>query len=65
MPIYEYRCEECDADFELFIRSFSQQADPSCPRCGSRRVKKAISVFGVGRGTSSSALGASCDSGSA
>jgi putative FmdB family regulatory protein len=64
MPIYEYRCEECDADFELFVRSLSQQADPSCPRCGSHRVKKAISLFGVGRVTSNSALGASCDSGS-
>jgi putative FmdB family regulatory protein len=64
MPIYEYRCEECDADFELFVRSLSQQADPSCPRCGSHRVKKAISLFGVGRVTGNSALGASCDSGS-
>jgi putative FmdB family regulatory protein len=64
MPIYEYRCEECDADFELLVRSLSQQADPGCPRCGSHRVKKAISLFGVGTGTSNSALDASCDSGS-
>ena len=64
MPIYEYRCEECDADFELFVRSLSQQADPTCPKCGSHRVKKAISLFGVGKASANSALGASCDSGS-
>lgn len=63
MPIYEYQCEECDADFELFIRSLSQAAAPKCPQCGSHRVKKAISLFGVGR-TSASGLGASCDPGS-
>jgi len=64
MPIYEYRCEECDADFELFIRSLSQPADPTCPKCGSHKVKKAISLFGVSKASSSSTLGVSCDSGS-
>ena len=31
MPIYEYRCEECDADFELFVRSLSQRRIPPAP----------------------------------
>jgi hypothetical protein len=38
-------------DFELFIRSLSQAAEPTCPKCGSPRVKKAISLFGVGNST--------------
>lgn len=35
MPIYEYHCNKCHADFEL-KRSFSEsdRAAP-CPRCGS------------------------------
>ena len=64
MPIYEYRCEECDEDFELFVRSLSQQANLTCPKCGSHRVKKVISLFGVGGATSSNTSGASCSPGS-
>ena len=61
MPIYEYRCEECDAEFELFVRSLCQVADPACPKCGSHKVKKALSLFGVGKASGSS-LRVSCDS---
>ena len=60
MPIYEYRCEECDEDFEVFVRSRSQQASPTCPRCESHRVKKALSLFGVGGPAKSNTSGASC-----
>jgi putative FmdB family regulatory protein len=64
MPIYEYHCEECDERFDLFVRSSSPQATAICPKCGSGKVKKAISLFGV-RGTSSgSTSGASCETGS-
>lgn len=63
MPIYEYRCEECEHGFELLVRSLSQQVEPTCPRCGSLRVKKAISLFGVEGSVGSSASGASCDTG--
>jgi putative FmdB family regulatory protein len=64
MPVYEYRCEECSEGFELFVRSPSRQADPVCPKCGSRRVKKAVSLFGVGREAGSRTSGASCSPGS-
>jgi putative FmdB family regulatory protein len=64
MPIYEYRCEECGEGFELFVRSPSQAANPTCPKCGSQRVERAISLFGVGKASGNSTLGASCDSGS-
>ena len=51
MPIYEYRCDECDEKFELFVRSATQKAVPTCPKCGSNKARKNISLFGVG-GTS-------------
>lgn len=60
MPIYEYRCEGCDESFEVFVRSSLQQATPTCPKCGSEKVKKALSLFGV-RGTGGrNTAGASC-----
>jgi putative FmdB family regulatory protein len=60
MPIYEYRCEECDESFEVFVRSPSRQADPTCPRCGGQKVKRAISLFGVGGAGKSKTSAASC-----
>jgi putative FmdB family regulatory protein len=63
MPIYEYRCEECEQGFELFVRSPSQQVEPACPRCGSLRVKKAVSLFGVDGTVGSGVSGAACDAG--
>ena len=63
MPVYEYTCEECGERFELFLRSPSQQANAVCPQCGTHSVKKAVSLFGVGAASSSSASGPSCSSG--
>jgi putative FmdB family regulatory protein len=64
MPIYEYRCEECDEDFELFVRSLSQQANPTCPKCGSGEVKRRVSLIGLGKASAGTTRGASCDTGS-
>ncbi len=61
MPIYEYRCAECGEKFELFVRSAARQTVPICPRCGSPKVQKAISLFGVGgAGGGSKTSAASC-----
>ena len=63
MPIYEYRCEECDEDFEVFVRSPSQKANFTCPKCGGDKANKVVSLFGVGGATSRTAA-ASCSPGS-
>jgi len=64
MPIYEYRCAECGEKFELLVRSAARQTAPTCPRCGSQKVQKAISLFGVGgTGEGSRTSAASCGPG--
>jgi putative FmdB family regulatory protein len=63
MPIYEYHCENCGRDFDLFVRSATQRSEPKCPHCGSAQVKKAVSLFGVGGAGGSSSAGASCGPG--
>jgi len=64
MPIYEYCCDECGERFELFVRSATQKTAPACPRCGSEKVHKAISLFGVGSAAGSSkGSAASCSPG--
>ena len=40
MPIYEYRCSACAADFELLVRSSTV---PACPQCGSTVLERAVS----------------------
>jgi len=59
MPIYEYVCEECGAEYEELVRSISASQDSCCPRCGSKRVKKAVSLVGR-QGASSGTVAADC-----
>lgn len=63
MPIYEYHCEKCGRDFDVFVRSAAQRSEPQCPRCGSTSVKKAVSLFGVAGGGESRKAGTACSSG--
>ena len=42
MAIYEYHCEECGEDFELW-RRISDNNLPVCPKCGGQKVDKLIS----------------------
>ena len=42
MPIYEYRCEPCDHDFETLIRGQGDVAH--CPHCGGIDLVKQFSV---------------------
>ena len=50
MPIYEYRCHDCRRRINLFYRSFSAIEDePTCPRCGGKRLTRLISRVAVVR----------------
>ncbi len=43
MPLYEYRCQKCEKDFEV-LTSFSEGEKPQpCPTCKSEETKKKIS----------------------
>ena len=56
MPIYEYRCNQCGAEFEEF-RSLSQAEEKAkCPQCLSENTERLISLFS----SSSSSPGTSC-----
>jgi putative FmdB family regulatory protein len=44
MPLFEYRCLNCDSQFELLIRG---GATPLCPSCGGTSLEKIISMFAV------------------
>jgi len=44
MPIHEFHCRECSADFELLLKE--KNPAPQCPQCGSANVEKKMSSFG-------------------
>lgn len=48
MPIYEYRCEACGAQFEELTSSSDTGRTPRCQKCESRRVTRLLSAFAVG-----------------
>jgi len=50
MPVYEYQCGKCEERFEKLVRSPKQRV--TCAKCGSRKVSKKYSVFGLNFGAS-------------
>ena len=42
MPLYEFRCTHCGAEFEALVRAGESKA---CPRCGCASVERLLSMF--------------------
>ena len=45
MPIYEYRCQDCDNIDSFFLRSYGSPAPSSCRHCGGNGLNRIISAF--------------------
>jgi putative FmdB family regulatory protein len=60
MPVYEFVCGSCDRKFEVLVRS--SRARISCPECGSKKVRKILSVFALNTGASPGGGKSSCGS---
>jgi putative FmdB family regulatory protein len=53
MPIFEYRCRDCGAQFEKYQANGAGEI--VCAKCRSARVEKLLSVFAVAGSTRSEA----------
>ena len=49
MPIYEYRCTACQRKVTVLTLRVSEQVDPVCDRCGSRKLTRLMSRFATVR----------------
>ena len=45
MPIYEYRCGECDAVSSKLVYSWSADRALQCPDCGGTEMERLMSAF--------------------
>ncbi len=45
MPIYEYKCLECNEEYEKFVSSINQEKEIKCPKCNSEKKIRKISKF--------------------
>lgn len=43
MPIYEFACRNCNADFEKIVPASQRDAVP-CPTCGNAKTMRKISL---------------------
>ncbi|MBI4596409.1 MAG: zinc ribbon domain-containing protein [Candidatus Tectomicrobia bacterium] len=61
MPIYEFKCLQCENEFEKLVYGTNNRKI-SCPGCSSEDVEKKFSVFGMktSSGFTSSATGSNC-----
>ena len=46
MPIYEYKCLQCQCEFE-HLKFSSQDPEPRCPSCCATNVQRLISAGAV------------------
>ncbi|MFT5700313.1 MAG: putative FmdB family regulatory protein [Desulforhopalus sp.] len=60
MPIYEYKCNECDTEFELLTTSADDGKEVHCSKCNSENVTKLISAGSSLSGTGTSLAPAGC-----
>jgi putative FmdB family regulatory protein len=49
MPLYEYKCSDCNAKFEMIV-NHEHADDVVCMKCQSQKVRRLLSVFAAPRG---------------
>lgn len=45
MPTYEYRCENCQEQFEVIQPTYARAEDTACPKCQAKKATRLMSMF--------------------
>ena len=71
MPIFEFKCSDCEEFFEILFMSGDNEKEIKCPKCSSYAVERVVSAtnYAMGAGAASkqqkvSAQTRNCSSGS-
>jgi putative FmdB family regulatory protein len=60
MPIYEYRCRDCNHLFQKLQPMGAGVDGVTCPSCGSARVERQLSVFASSSSAGSASPATGC-----
>lgn len=44
MPVYEFRCKECDERFEITCHMAEREEKAVCPACGGRDLESVLTA---------------------
>lgn len=70
MPIYEFKCLECEEFFEILVtRSSEENVEMECPKCSSENFERVLSTTNFAMGSAGGSSGVKtedrkCSSGS-
>jgi len=73
MPIFEFKCQNCDEYMEILVMNKQDEVEMVCPKCGSGNLERILSATnhaiaggGTGKSTKSGATSQTrtCSSGS-
>ena len=56
MPLYDYKCQQCEGDFTELRRTTEMDSPINCPECGSMESRRSLSCFSVGVTTSATTV---------
>ncbi len=59
MPLYEFRCDACGAEFEKLVRSSAEGA-VVCPFCHASTLTRKLSTFACASGDGGAGSAAAC-----
>lgn len=63
MPLYEYKCADCEMSFDALRAMSDADAPIACPKCGSESARRMISLFSaIGSSGVIAGSGTSCGS---
>jgi len=57
MPIYDYECRTCGAEFDLLRRVSDDDRDVECPRCKEKNAQRKLSLTAADAASFKSACG--------
>ncbi|MBT8380139.1 MAG: zinc ribbon domain-containing protein [Ignavibacteria bacterium] len=63
MPLFEYKCSDCNAKFEVLHKSTIKEKEVTCPSCNSVKIKKLFSSFSASVSSGSEYTGGNCATG--